>query len=135
MHPARSTEAIFTELRALGGKSLAIEVNGYGDSGDIESVTVANMPWPVGKSKPEGCTEIQLTPGLEDEVGNWAWDKVYSHHPGFEINDGGYCYIVASLETGEIDYDFHINVMTTEPHPWTEHVDMDLPDPPEEHAQ
>ena len=61
----------------LGITEVTAEYEGYGDSGNIEDVTVQ----PVGIALPdELCTKL----------GDFAWSVAYHQHPGFENNEGGY---------------------------------------------
>ena len=69
--------ALLSELRAIGVTSIEVQYEGYGDSGNVEDVTVQ----PVGIALPdELCTK----------VGDFAWSVAYHQHPGFENNEGGY---------------------------------------------
>ena len=64
-------------LRSLGIIEVTAEYEGYGDSGNIEDVTVQ----PAGIALPdELCTKI----------GDFAWSVAYHQHPGFENNEGGH---------------------------------------------
>ena len=68
---------LLPQLRALGIAQVIAEYEGYGDSGNIEDVTVQ----PVG---------VELPDDLSLRVGDFAWSVAYHQHPGFENNDGGY---------------------------------------------
>ena len=64
-------------LRSLGIAQVTAEYEGYGDSGNIEDVTVQ----PAGIALPDDlCTKL----------GDFAWSVAYHQHPGFENNEGGY---------------------------------------------
>ena len=68
---------LLPQLRALGIAQVIAEYEGYGDSGNIEDVTVQ----PAGITLPdELCTKL----------GDFAWSVAYHQHPGFENNEGGY---------------------------------------------
>lgn len=68
---------LLPQLRALGIAQVIAEYEGYGDSGNIEDVTVL----PAGITLPdEFCTKL----------GDFAWSVAYHQHPGFENNEGGY---------------------------------------------
>ena len=68
---------LLPQLRALCLTEVTAEYEGYGDSGNIEDVTVQ----PVGIALPdELCTKL----------GDFAWSVAYHQHPGFENNEGGY---------------------------------------------
>ena len=68
---------LLPQLRALGIAQVTAEYEGYGDSGNIEDVTV----------QPAG---IALPDDLSTKVGDFAWSVAYHQHPGFENNEGGY---------------------------------------------
>ena len=68
---------LIAQLCALGIREVTAEYEGYGDSGNVEDVTVQPA-------------EVQLPEALATEVGDFAWSLAYHHHPGFENNEGGY---------------------------------------------
>ena len=68
---------LLPQLRGLGITEVTAEYEGYGDSGNIEDVTVQ----PVG---------IALPDDLSTKLGDFAWSVAYHQHPGFENNEGGY---------------------------------------------
>ncbi|RKF12533.1 hypothetical protein D6850_17885 [Roseovarius spongiae] len=68
---------LLPQLRALGVTEVIAEYEGYGDSGNIEDVTV----------QPAG---IELPDELSSTFGDFAWSVAYHQHPGFENNEGGY---------------------------------------------
>ena len=68
---------LLPQLRALGVTEVVAEYEGYGDSGNIEDLTVL----PAG---------IELPDDLDAKVGDFAWSVAYHQHPGFENNEGGY---------------------------------------------
>ena len=68
---------LLPQLRALGITEVIAEYEGYGDSGNIEDVTV----------QPAG---IELPGDLRTKVEDFAWSVAYHQHPGFENNEGGY---------------------------------------------
>jgi len=69
--------ALLTELRALGVRSIEVQYEGYGDSGNVEDVVVT----------PD---TIALTEDLRRRVEDFGWDFAYALSPGFEDNEGGY---------------------------------------------
>ena len=68
---------LLPQLRALRITEVVAEYEGYGDSGNIEDVTV----------QPAG---IELPGDLRTKVEDFAWSVAYHQHPGFENNEGGY---------------------------------------------
>ena len=81
---------LLPQLRGLGITEVTAEYEGYGDSGNIEDVTVQ----PVG---------IALPYDLATKLGDFAWSVAYHQHPGFENNEGGYGELTWALETDKID--------------------------------
>lgn len=76
----------------MGVVRVEARYNGYGDSGNIEDVTLT----------PEAASlETDLKVKLEDLL----WGTAYDLHPGFEINEGG---------DGEIDWDVTKDAMSIE---------------------
>ena len=83
---------LLPQLRALGVKEVIAEYEGYGDSGNIEDVTV----------QPAG---IELPDDLSREVGDFAWSVAYHQHPGFENNEGGYGALTWDVSADSITLD------------------------------
>ena len=69
--------ALLPQLRALGVIEVIAEYEGYGDSGNVEDVTVQPA-------------RIELPDDLRAKVEEFAWCFAYHQHPGFENNEGGY---------------------------------------------
>ena len=96
--------ALLTELRALGVRSIEVQYEGYGDSGNVEDVVVA----------PDTVT---LTDELRRRVEDFGWDFAYALSPGFQNNEGGYGELTWSLEVDKIDVSHsnrYIETNTTE---------------------
>ena len=66
---------LLAQLRALGISEVTAEYEGYGDSGNVEDVTVQPA-------------EVQLPEPLATEVGDFAWSLAYHHHPGVRKQRG-----------------------------------------------
>lgn len=69
--------ALLADMRALGITEKIAEYEGYGDSGNVEDVTV----------QPAG---IVLPGDLSSRLEDFAWMIAYLQYPGFENNEGGY---------------------------------------------
>ena len=82
--------ALLSELRALGVRSIEVQYEGYGDSGNVEDVVVT----------PDTTT---LTEDLRRRVEDFGWDFAYALSPGFENNEGGYGELTWVLKTDKID--------------------------------
>ena len=76
---------MIAHVRALGIGEVTAEYEGYGDSGNVEDVTVQPA-------------EVQLPEPLATEVGDFAWSLAYHHHPGFEHHEGGYGTLTWTLQ-------------------------------------
>jgi len=96
--------ALLSELRALGVRSIEVQYEGYGDSGNVEDVVVT----------PD---TIALTEVLRLRVEDFGWDFAYALSPGFENNEGGYGELTWSLDADKIDVSHsnrYIETATTE---------------------
>lgn len=83
---------LLAQLRALGINEVTAEYEGYGDSGNVEDVTVQPA-------------EVKLSEALATEVGDFAWSLAYHHHPGFENNEGGYGTLTWDIAADSITLD------------------------------
>ena len=96
--------SLLCQLRALGVRSIEVQYEGYGDSGNVEDVVVT----------PD---TIILTEDLRRRAEDFGWDFAYALCPGFENNEGGYGELTWSLETDKIDVSHsnrYIETNTTE---------------------
>ena len=83
---------LLPRLRALGVTEVIVEYEGYGDSGNVEDVTVQ----PAGIALPDDlCTK----------VGDFAWSVAYHRRPGFENNEGGYGTLTWDIAADSITLD------------------------------
>ncbi|MFC4670702.1 DUF6878 family protein [Seohaeicola nanhaiensis] len=83
---------LLPQLRGLGITEVTAEYEGYGDSGNIEDVTV----------QPAG---IELPDDLSTKLGDFAWAVAYHQHPGFENNEGGYGTLTWDVTADSISLD------------------------------
>ncbi|WP_068117765.1 DUF6878 family protein [Tropicimonas marinistellae] len=83
---------LLPQLRALGIAEIVAEYEGYGDSGNIEDVTV----------QPAG---IVLPNDLMTKLEDFAWSVAYHQHPGFENNEGGYGTLTWDIAADSITLD------------------------------
>jgi len=84
--------ALLSELRALGVRSIEVQYEGYGDSGNVEDVVVT----------PD---TIALTEVLRLRVEDFGWDFAYALSPGFENNEGGYGTLTWDIAADSITLD------------------------------
>jgi hypothetical protein len=92
---AENTEvraALLAQLRALGVTEVTAEYEGYGDSGNVEDITL--QP-----------TEIAIPSELSSQLDEFAWAFAYQQHPGLENNDGGYGTLTWDIVKDSIDLD------------------------------
>lgn len=87
---AERRKALLAALRAAGAIRVIILYDGYGDSGDVNDVTI----------EPDG---IALGADDTKALNEFGWDRAYSLHPGFENNEGG---------NGEITWDIATDTMS-----------------------
>ena len=83
---------LIAQLRSICISEVTAEYEGYGDSGNVEDVTVQPA-------------EVKLPEALVTEVGDFAWSLAYHHHPGFENNEGGYGTLTWDIAADSITLD------------------------------
>lgn len=71
--------SLLNELRLLGVTEVEGAYDGYGDSGEVTSISAFN-----------GETEVNLTEDMQGKLEDFTWHTAYGNHPGFENNDGAY---------------------------------------------
>lgn len=87
----RETRAVLlSDLRALGATQVTVIYEGYGDSGNVEDVSL--LPDTLKPAE-------DLVRRLED----FGWDFAYALSPGFENNEGGYGTLTWDIETDTIN--------------------------------
>lgn len=111
-------------LREAGVKSVEIEFDGYGDSGNIEGI--AYTPPADGKAEvddsPHEVTDWSQS-GPERKVRNYTLDELVeevcysllgSWHPGWEINEGSYGTFRIDAEADSIALTFNQRIESVE---------------------
>lgn len=83
---------LIAQLRAIGITEVTAEYEGYGDSGNVEDITV----------QPNG---IEIAGDLSTKLEDFAWSFAYEHHPGFENNEGGYGTLTWDISADSITLD------------------------------
>ncbi len=83
---------LIAQLRAIGITEVTAEYEGYGDSGNVEDITV----------QPNG---IEIAGDLSTKLEDFAWSFAYEHHPGFENNEGGYGTLTWDISVDSITLD------------------------------
>lgn len=115
-------DALMPVLRSHGIRYAVINYNGYGDSGQIDNVTVYG---PEREEAPEDAydeagaiamPDVVVTlpektgQKLSDFLHDFGWRLAYDTNPGFEINEGGQGIIVIDVEAGTINIEHGTNV-------------------------
>ncbi|GFE67224.1 DUF6878 family protein [Litoreibacter roseus] len=83
---------LIAALRALGVTEVIAEYEGYGDSGNVEDITL--QP-----------NEVTLNEALSRQLEDFAWSVAYNQHPGFENNEGGYGTLTWDISADSITLD------------------------------
>ena len=68
---------ILRTLRSVGITQIEGRYDAYGDSGNVEDITIT----------PE---EISASNHMGERLKDFVWRVAYGEHPGFENNDGGF---------------------------------------------
>lgn len=123
LRPANKS-AVFAALAGAGVATATVSFDGYGDSGQIESIgarDAANMDVPLpdrtisiaaivwGQSAPES-REMTLSEAIEHLV----YDALSETHGGWELNEGAYGEFVFDVAAQEIRLDYHERMTVTE---------------------
>jgi hypothetical protein len=125
LHPANKAD-LFAVLAGAGVAKVTVEFDGYGDSGQIESVdaigkdgvpcqlpatsiTIRRALW--GEAEP-GIEEMTVA----DAVERLAYDLLGGAHPGWEINDGSYGTFVFDVAAGAITLECNVRFTAAELH-------------------
>ena len=119
----RNKALVFDALAAAGITIVTVSFDGYGDSGQIESIEAqaggkaADLPQaeleinaPIwGKSEPEGQM-ISVTEAIE----KLAYDFLSEVHSGWENNEGAYGEFTFDVGEKTISLDYNERFMSTE---------------------
>ena len=123
LRPANKS-AVFAALAGAGIAIVTVSFDGYGDSGQVESIEArdaanADVPLPDqaisivaivwGKSETEP-REMTLTEAIEHLV----YDALSETHGGWELNEGASGEFVFDVAAQEIRLDYHERMTVTE---------------------
>ena len=117
--------SVMNILRDHGIKYVLVEYNGYGDSGQIETITAYGLGCP---DAPEDTythrdhvmdfpdAKVTLPDGddaqsIEEMIEDFAWNLIQGYHAGFENNEGGQGSIVFDTTDDTILYEHGDNVV------------------------
>lgn len=98
-------------LQAAGIEGVEAHYDAYGDSGNVEDVTLlpdlpeADQPVVSEGELPLGMPAPRIPDPFMIRLKDMLWSTVYSLHPGFENNEGGY---------GDITWDITDDSMSIE---------------------
>lgn len=104
---------LLSVLKAAGITSVEAHYDAYGDSGNIEQVTLlperpeperpaAAEAVPLESEVPLDEPPSRLPDAIMTRLQDMLWSTVYALHPGFENNEGGYGDIIWDLATDQI---------------------------------
>ncbi len=82
---------LLADLCARGVEEVEAQYDGYGDSGNVNSVAVRPKLVDIGD--------------IEARLMDFVWDVAYGLHPGFEINEGGEGTLTWNVTEDRIDVD------------------------------
>jgi hypothetical protein len=123
LHPANKAD-LFAVLDGAGIATVTVAFDGYGDSGQIESIAAIGKD---GMSRELPATSITIRRtrwggvGPESEemtvaeaVERLAYDFLGGAHPGWEINDGSFGTFVFDVTAGTITLDCNVRFTAAE---------------------
>ena len=125
LHPANKAD-LFTVLAGAGIVTVTVAFDGYGDSGQIESIDAVGAD-EAPRELPQTSLMIRRSlrgepePTCEDmtaadAVERLAYDLLGDAHPGWEINDGAYGTFVFDVAAGVITLDCNLRFTASELH-------------------
>ncbi len=120
--------ALFDRLAAAGITKVCVSFDGYGDSGQIESIVFKSGDETV--AEPDGQIDIaeanwgqdepeRITASLSDAIERLAYDFLEQAHAGWEINDGAYGEFIFDVAARTITLDYNERFTDSE---YSQHV-------------
>lgn len=128
LRPANKS-AVFAALAGAGIATVIVSFDGYGDSGQIESIEArdaANVDVPLpdqtisivaivwGQTEPESRSKT-----LTEAIEHLLYDALSETHGGWELNEGAYGEFVFDVPAQEIRLDYNERMIVTEFHSHT----------------
>ena len=116
---------LFAALAAAGITHVCVAFNGYGDSGQVEHVTVksgeadATLPAThveIASTSFGSETITRASTPLADAIESFCYDLIESHHGGWENNEGAYGDVTFDVVADRIVFDFNYRIETSENH-------------------
>lgn len=90
-------EELITKLAQLGVFRVVIDYDGQGDEGYVGDINLFDIE---GTNITKTYEAMKATDWQLDEV---AYDMLYNHHLGWEINEGAFGTITIHVATGKIE--------------------------------
>ena len=123
---AHNKQAVLSALKAAGIIRVEVHFDGYGDSGQIDSIDVVE-PKLLTLDGPQGEVEIRQVAhdgsgiasakfGLPEAIERLCYDLLEAHHPGWENNEGAFGDFVFDTDADQISYTHNTRI---------EHIDTD----------
>lgn len=110
-----SKEAFLGALRAIDVSSIEADYNGWGDEGQVDTITALKADNTEVNLKRHPCA----MPGadhiktMEDLIEEFSWQSVQHFHEGFHNNDGGSGTVTIDVATGRVKIEHDDNVVET----------------------
>ena len=110
-----SKEAFLSALRSIGVVSIEADYNGWGDEGQVDSITALRADNSEVNLKRHPCSiaGADHIKTLEDLIEEFSWDAVQHFHDGFHNNDGGSGTVTIDVPTGRVKISHDDNVVET----------------------
>ncbi len=108
-------EACLGLLRNLGVVSVEADYNGWGDEGQVDTITAvkADNSEVNLKRHPYLLRDNDHIRTLHDLIEEFSWDAVQHFHEGFHNNDGGSGTVTIDVVTGHVKIEHDDNVVET----------------------
>lgn len=100
---------IFRALKAYGIKTVKVDYDGSGDSGDIHSYEVEPKKREEMLDEPLGETGKTV----KEQIEQICWDGLESEESGWEINEGSYGSVTLDVARQTIELDHYERVIET----------------------
>jgi hypothetical protein len=126
----RNKAAVMSALAAAGITSVTVAFDGYGDSGQIESIAAQSGEVTVQlpdsfvaivdsddegtSSSDENAAESDGDTPLAEAIESLCYEYLEEAHGGWEVNDGAYGTFVFTVADGSVVLDFNLRFSDSE---------------------
>lgn len=118
-------DLLMRALKSAGVKKVAVDFNGYGDSGNVENIAytpksvdgkteVSDSPHEVREWSDSGSKLVVRNYTLDELVEQLCYDLLYANHPGWEINEGSFGEFEINVTKNSVGLVFNERVETYE---------------------